>query len=122
LPTGKITHEDELTVYKSPLVNERKHELILLLRNNSNCQAITLTFDPPGGHIWQIGVIPEQRRRGLASALLVATMRRMQEVGASKSLLAVHVNNPGAIQAYERLGYKTVGRRARYESRETINR
>jgi len=77
---------------------------------------IELTIDPPGSHIWQIGVVPEQRRRGLASALMVDTMRRMQEAGAVKALLTVNLNNPGAIEAYERLGYKMVGRRARYES------
>jgi mycothiol synthase len=77
---------------------------------------IELTIDPPGGHIWQIGVVPEQRRRGLASALLVDTMRQMLAAGAVKALLTVNINNPGAFDAYERLGFKTVGRRARYES------
>jgi mycothiol synthase len=76
---------------------------------------IDLTTDPPGGYIWQIGVMPAQRRRGLASALLAETMRRMQAAGAKSALLAVHLNNPGAIQAYSQLGFTTVGRRARYE-------
>ncbi len=76
---------------------------------------IDLTKDPPGSHIWQIGVIPAQRRRGLASALLVETMRRMQAAGASSALLTVHLNNPGAIEAYAQLSFITVGRRARYE-------
>jgi mycothiol synthase len=75
------------------------------------------TKEPPGGFIGQIGVIPAQRRRGLASALLVETMRRMQEAGASTVLLAVHINNPGAIEAYSRLGFVRVGHRARYERR-----
>lgn len=76
---------------------------------------IDLTTKPPGGYIWQIGVIPSQRRRGLASALLVETMRRMQEAGASSALLTVHLNNPGAIKAYSQLRFTEVGRRARYE-------
>ncbi len=76
---------------------------------------IDLTKDPPGGHIWQIGVIPALRRRGLATALLVETMRRMQEAGARSALLTVHINNPGAIKAYSQLSFTTVGRRARYE-------
>lgn len=76
---------------------------------------IDLTTDPPGGHIWQIGVIPAQRRRGLASALLVETMRRMQAAGARSALLTVHLNNPGAIKAYSQLSFTTIGRRARYE-------
>lgn len=74
-----------------------------------------LTTDPPGGYVWQIGVIPEQRRRGLASALLLATMRQMQESGAASVQLTVNSNNPGAIQAYSALGFQTTGRRARYE-------
>jgi mycothiol synthase len=76
---------------------------------------IDLTKEPPGGHIWQIGVIPAQRRRGLASALLVETMRRMHEAGAVSALLTVHINNPSAIKAYSQLGFVTVGRRARYQ-------
>jgi mycothiol synthase len=76
---------------------------------------IDLTTDPPGGYVWQIGVVPSQRRRGLASLLLVETMQRMQAGGAASAMLTVHVNNPGAIQAYSQLGFVTVGRRARYE-------
>lgn len=76
---------------------------------------IDLTKHPPGSHIWQIGVIPAQRRRGLASALLAETMRRMQAAGAVSALLTVHLNNPGAIKAYAQLSFMTIGRRARYE-------
>lgn len=78
---------------------------------------VDLSKDPPGGEIWQIGVIPTHRRRGLASALLVETLRRMQEAGSSSVFLTVNINNPGAIKAYSRLGFLTVGRRARYERR-----
>ena len=76
---------------------------------------IDLTRDPPGGYIGQVGVAPAQRRRGLASLLLVESMRRMQAEGVRAALLAVHVNNPGALEAYTRIGFKTVGRRARFE-------
>lgn len=74
-----------------------------------------LTATPPNGYVWQIGVVPAARRRGLASALLVETMRRMQAAGAPWADLTVHTNNPGAIQAYAGIGFVTVGRRARYE-------
>lgn len=76
---------------------------------------IDLTTDPHGGYVWQIGVVPAQRRRGICSALLVETMRRMQADGAAVAQLTVHINNPGAIQAYARLGFTTIGRRARFE-------
>lgn len=78
---------------------------------------IDLTTSPPGGFVWQIGVIPAQRRRGLGSALMTETLRRMQETGAASAQLTVHTNNPGAIDAYTRLGFVTIGRRARYERR-----
>jgi mycothiol synthase len=76
---------------------------------------IDLSTLPPGGYVWQIGVIPALRRRGLGSALLVEAIRRMQAAGVPAVQLTVHADNPGAIQAYARLGFTTVGRRARYE-------
>jgi ribosomal protein S18 acetylase RimI-like enzyme len=69
----------------------------------------------PGGYLIQVGVIPAQRRRGLASALLVESMRRMQAAGLSVADLCVHLNNPGAIQTYESIGFTEHGRRARFE-------
>lgn len=78
---------------------------------------IDLTSTPAGGFIWQIGVLPAQRMRGLASALLVECMQRMNTSGCHSALLTVHTNNPGAIQAYAQLGFTTIGRRARYEKK-----
>lgn len=77
--------------------------------------ALDLTAQPPGGYVVQIGVVPEARRQGLASALMVEALRRMQAAGAPCVHLVVHLNNPGASEAYTRLGYITIGRRARYE-------
>lgn len=71
--------------------------------------------EPPDGFVVQVGVVPAQRRRGLASALMVEAMRRMQAAGAASTQLTVNTNNPGAIQTYAQLGFATIGRRARYE-------
>lgn len=76
---------------------------------------LNATSNPPHGFIMQIGVIPTHRGRGLASALMVETIQRMKAAGAISVQLLVHVNNPGAIQAYRKLGFATIGRRARYE-------
>jgi len=76
---------------------------------------IDLTHDPPGGFVWQIGVIPEYCRKGIASVLLVETMKRKKMSGSTSAQLTVHINYPGAIQTYKKLGFATVGRRARYE-------
>ena len=67
------------------------------------------------GFVMQVGVVPTQRRRGLCSALIVETMRRMQAAGAVSTQLTVHVDNPGAIKTYAKLGFATIGRRARFE-------
>lgn len=88
--------------------------------------ALDLTAQPPGGYVVQIGVVPEARRRGLASALMVEALRRMQAAGTPCVDLTVHLNNPGATEAYARLGYVTIGRRARYErtleGKDTVGR
>lgn len=81
---------------------------------------VNAAAERPGGYVVQVGVIPGQRRRGLASALMVETMRRMQAAGASAAQLVVNINNPGAIRTYGALGFVTVGRRARFE--QTIGR
>ena len=76
---------------------------------------VDLTANPRGGYIWQTGVIPIWRRRGVVSAILAEMMRRMYADGAPRTQLIVNINNPGAILAYEQLGFTTIGRRARYE-------
>ena len=100
--------------------NDHKPEWSLLARVNDEPVGFTIgninqTKDSPCGEIWKIGVIPTQRRRGLASALLVETMRQMQEAGASSADLTVNINNPEAIQAYSRLSFIIIGRYARFE-------
>ncbi len=100
--------------------NEDEHfktEWSLLARSSAGLPVgfVTASAEQPGGYVIQVGVIPEQRRRGIASALIVETMRRMQAAGKSPAQLVVNVNNPGAIQTYLALGFATVGRRARYE-------
>ena len=73
------------------------------------------TTDPPGGYIWQVGVVPAARRGGLASALIIEAMRRMQAAGAPWVDLTVNANNLGAMQAFAGLGFIKIGQRARYE-------
>ncbi len=76
--------------------------------------------NPPHGFVMQVGVVPSARRRGICSALIVETMQRMQAAGALSTQLLVNINNPGAIRAYEALGFATMGRRAYYERFLTV--
>jgi ribosomal protein S18 acetylase RimI-like enzyme len=68
-----------------------------------------------GGWIAQVGVSPAARRQAVATTLIIEVLRRMRADGQTRAVLNVNVNNPGAIAAYRRLGFRRTGRRARYE-------
>ncbi len=67
------------------------------------------------GWIDQIGVAPRYRRMGLAGALIAEAVIRMRRIGLALVRLHVNVNNPGALAAWEGLGWHAVGRRGRFE-------
>jgi ribosomal-protein-alanine N-acetyltransferase len=63
-------------------------------------------------HIMNVAVDPDRRRRGIASALLGALLDR---VGSDAQItLEVRRSNGGAIQLYERFGFRSAGVRPRY--------
>ena len=66
------------------------------------------------GWIVQVGVRPDQRGRRLGAGLVVEALRRMRAVGRTEALLDVNVDNPAG-ELYQRLGFQTIGRRARFE-------
>ena len=65
------------------------------------------------GWIVQIGVVPAARGRGLGAALVGEALGRMRAEGAAEAWLDVNVDNP-ASRLYRRLGFRVMGRRARY--------
>lgn len=69
------------------------------------------------GHIVSVGVLPEARRLGIATAMMLRAMKAMKVFyGASEVYLEVRVSNTPAISLYEKLGYKVVGRIPGYYS------
>jgi len=67
------------------------------------------------GHIISLAVIPEARRKGIATALMKAAMKAMKEVyGAKEYYLEVRVSNTPAINLYHKLGYREIRRIPRY--------
>jgi mycothiol synthase len=66
------------------------------------------------GWISQIGVHLAWRGRGTAAGLLTAVMHSFKREGFDTGGLHVNVDNSGAIQLYEQLGFKLVGQRAKY--------
>jgi len=64
-------------------------------------------------HIMNVAVDPDRRREGIASALLTDLLRRIDGKGA-RFTLEVRESNTGAIELYERFGFRAAGRRRRY--------
>jgi mycothiol synthase len=61
----------------------------------------------PVGIVQVVGTVPEHRRRGLGSALLIEGLRRLRERGARSASLYVDPLNPTrAVDVYRRLGFR----------------
>jgi len=64
-------------------------------------------------HLMNIAVDPDQRRRGIATRLLVELLQRVGGPQA-RVTLEVRQSNHGAIELYERFGFRSAGLRRRY--------
>lgn len=65
-----------------------------------------------------LGVVPEQRRAGIAGRLIAACYDRCRTLGLTRIHLEVAEDNLAARQLYARAGYRPVGRRKAYYERE----
>jgi ribosomal-protein-alanine N-acetyltransferase len=75
---------------------------------------ISLAWVIDEGEIRNIAVLPELRRRGIASLLLNAAEERAREIGVTTLYLEVRESNVAAIRLYEERGYAAVGHRRGY--------
>ena len=64
-------------------------------------------------HIMNVAVDPEHRRTGIATAMLLDLVRRIDSQTA-RFTLEVRESNVAAIELYERYGFRAAGRRRRY--------
>lgn len=62
----------------------------------------------------RLAVVPQQRREGLGRALLQHSLAELREKGVERCVLEVRADNRPALGLYHTLGFRTVGRRARY--------
>lgn len=76
--------------------------------------AILVSMTPDGADIIDIDVHPDHRRKGLATALITAALRRAGERGIARMLLDVAEGNHGARALYGALGFAEDGRRRKY--------
>ncbi len=66
------------------------------------------------GHVGNLGVVPEARRRGVARALLEDLLERAAAVGATTLTLEVRVSNFAAQALYRAFGFRLAGLRRGY--------
>lgn len=62
------------------------------------------------GHIISIAVLPEHRRRGLGTKLMLAALESMKNRKISEAYLEVRISNEAAINLYKKLNF-TITRR-----------
>jgi [ribosomal protein S18]-alanine N-acetyltransferase len=66
------------------------------------------------GHILNLAVHPDLRRRGVATVLVRKGIDELRMKGCKALFLEVRVSNHGAVQFYERFGFRSVGYRKDY--------
>lgn len=64
--------------------------------------------------ILNLGVRPEERRKGIARKLMQSLLQKCRDMGIQKGFLDVKRSNTPAISLYESLGFKQTGVRKRY--------
>jgi ribosomal-protein-alanine N-acetyltransferase len=65
-------------------------------------------------HILNVATDPEQRRRGVARAVLAATLERARAHRCTLATLEVRRSNQAAINLYQAFGFRPVGIRPNY--------
>ena len=94
------------------LVARRKVPEVLTGRRLSGYIAARVNGDEL--HVNNIGVWPEERRKGVGGALLGATLDIAARRGAAEAVLEVRSGNHPARAMYERFGFNVVGVRRNY--------
>ncbi|MBS6207783.1 MAG: ribosomal protein S18-alanine N-acetyltransferase [Firmicutes bacterium] len=66
------------------------------------------------GHITNVAVSPEYRRKGVGDALMEVMLKVTEESGVLSHTLEVRKSNAGALRLYEKHGFKIAGERKGY--------
>jgi ribosomal-protein-alanine N-acetyltransferase len=75
---------------------------------------ICISYVIDEGHILNLAVHPDMRKRGIATALVEKGLDELKGRGCKSLSLEVRVSNHDAIKFYERFGFRPVGLRKDY--------
>ena len=73
------------------------------------------------GRILTLDIVPEARRFGLASQLMLECEHRLRVVGCTQVYLETAVNNEAALRLYHKLGYQIVRTLPEYYSSQSLD-
>lgn len=76
--------------------------------------SLIVGWDGWRGSFYRLAVRPEQRRRGVATALLREGERRLERLGAARLTAIVAGDEPGALEFWEASGYSRQADRVRF--------
>lgn len=86
----------------------------VVLEKNNPVAFVTCEVSGQTGWITQIAVVQERRRKGLARAILVQALKRLQDEGCVEVALHVNANNAHAAAAFFDVGFTLRLTRARF--------
>ncbi len=87
---------------------------LVLERNEKIAGYIIFYMAATEGHVMNVAVDPQVRRKHLATELLARTFELLREKGITECYLEVREGNVGAQQLYADFGFEVIGRRKKY--------
>ena len=120
--------DEVLAIEEASFTNPWTREMYLAERENANVSSCSLARNADGLvvgfcslwrvldelHINNLAVLPEFRRQGVASALLMHVLREGVGLGAQRATLEVRQSNQAARLLYEHYGFSVAGVRRAY--------
>lgn len=103
---GKRTIEEILAGHRGQ--GKFYPEFWWLVRQGTAPVGVVLLAEMPDAPVWELaylGIVPEQRRRGIARTMTLRAMHALRARAAARLLLAVDTRNTPALELYRSLGF-----------------
>lgn len=100
--------------FLSEIYENRRACYLVARRNGRVAGYVGIWIILDEGHVTNLAVHPDFRRRGIGERLMEAIMSCAKSRGAKRITLEVRVSNLGAQELYEKLGFVSVGVRPQY--------